>query len=429
VRKLFLALSLVVLPALGAAAPAPAFAATSGGAIVQTALRYLGYAYTTVGNSPSTGFSCIGFVSYVYRANGIPLPDDLGGAMGFAAPVPISDLVPGDVLYFADTVWPGLSHTAIYIGGGRFIHAEWYNRGVVISSFTNDPVDYNYWQEHYLGANRPWAVAVSAPPAAPAAPARPSPISSSGAPVTSPRPVAPSLPPLQEGPRARVQVIGLNVRLRPSLYAPIERLVTHGTAVVVLKQYGVWDWVQFQNRSYGWVAATGIGVAGAAPSLVPTATHLAARPIALASTTVDGLRVHVRPSLGAAVVTSVYRGQKLLVLQRWSDWAHVQMAGGTRGWVYNAFLSSGSGQRRGSVSPEAAPRRASTQVSTHTATYTTGHRITLNVRIHSRPGLKAPVLGLALGGTHVRILAISGLWAHVRFASGRMGWVYRSYVR
>jgi uncharacterized protein YgiM (DUF1202 family) len=226
-----------------------------------------------------------------------------------------------------------------------------------------------------------------------------------------------------------VQVIGLNVRLRPSLSAPIERLVTHGTSVVVLKQYGVWDWVQFQNRSYGWVAATGIGVAGAAPSLVPTATHLAARPIALASTTVDGLRVHVRPSLGAAVVTSVYRGQKLLVLQRWSDWAHVQMAGGTRGWVYNAFLSSGSGQRRGSVSPEAAPRRASTQVSTHTATYTTGHRITLNVRIHSRPGLKAPVLGLALGGTHVRILAISGLWAHVRFASGRMGWVYRSYVR
>src|SRR5579884_1644184 len=113
----------------GASAPANS---VSGGAIVQTALRYLGYPYTTVGNSPSTGFSCIGFVSYVYRANGIPLPDDLGGAMGFAAPVAFADLQPGDVLYFANTVWPSLSHTAIYLGGGRFVHAEWYNRGVVV---------------------------------------------------------------------------------------------------------------------------------------------------------------------------------------------------------------------------------------------------------------------------------------------------------
>jgi len=433
VRRLLLALSLVILPALSLGSAGTAAAATSGGAIVQTALRYVGYAYTTVGNSPSTGFSCIGFVSYVYRANGIPVPDDLGGAMSFAPPVAFSDLQPGDVLYFANTVWPGLSHTAIYLGGGRFVHAEWYNRGVVVSSFTNDPVDFNYWQSHYLGANRPWAVAVPAPPAPPAAPARPSPISSSRATVTSPRPAAPAPPPMQEGPRARVQVIGLNVRLRPSLFAPIKRLVSHGTAVVVLKQYGLWDWVQFPNRSYGWVASTGIGVAGAARISTPASTRLAARPLGLTSTTVNGLRVHVRPGLGSAVVTSVFRGQNLLVLQRWSSWAHIQMGSGARGWVYSAFLSSGSGQGRGSVSSAAAPRRASTRIATRAATrtarYSAGHQIIINVRVHSRPGLSAPVLGLATGGTHVRVLAVSGSWARVRFAGSRTGWVYRSFVR
>src|SRR5947209_4647434 len=162
--------ALVVLVAFQGASVAGAFAApardtsVSGSAIDQTALRYLGYAYTTVGNSPSTGFSCIGFVSYVYGVNGIPVPDDLGGAIAYAAPVAFSDLQPGDVLFFGNTVWPGLSHTAIYLGGGRFIHAEWYNRGVVISSFTNDPVDFNYWTEHYIGANRPWGV-IATPPA------------------------------------------------------------------------------------------------------------------------------------------------------------------------------------------------------------------------------------------------------------------------
>src|SRR5579872_1552919 len=136
---------------------APAANSVSGAQIVQTALKYLGYRYTTVGNSPSTGFSCIGFVSYVYQENGIPLPGDLEGAQAYAPGIAFSAILPGDILYFQNTVWPGISHAAIYLGGGRFIHAEWYNRGVVISSFTNDPVDGDYWIGKYLGANRPWA--------------------------------------------------------------------------------------------------------------------------------------------------------------------------------------------------------------------------------------------------------------------------------
>src|SRR5437588_4647020 len=95
----------------------------SGASIVQTAMKYLGYPYTATGNSPSTGFSCIGFVSYVYRLNGINLPGDLGGALAFAPRVAFANLQPGDILYFQNTVWAGLSHAAIYIGGGRFVHA------------------------------------------------------------------------------------------------------------------------------------------------------------------------------------------------------------------------------------------------------------------------------------------------------------------
>jgi uncharacterized protein YgiM (DUF1202 family) len=430
---------LTLVPALGIGSAGSVSAATSGGAIVQTALRYVGYPYTTVGNSPATGFSCIGFVSYVYQSNGIPLPDDLGGAMGFSPQIPFADLQPGDVLYFANTVWAGLSHTAIYLGGGRFVHAEWYNRGVVISSFTNDPVDFNYWQSHYLGANRPWTYVGSAPPAPPAAPTRSSPTSSSVAPATSPRATQPSLAPLQEGPRARVQVLGLNVRLRPSLGAPIRRLVRDGTTVVVLKSYDSWDWVQFPDRSYGWVAHIGIG--GSAGSGSSSSSSAAAqpyeRPIGRAAAAVGGLRVHLRPGLSAAVLTTAYLGQNLVVLKRWSEWTRVQLGGGTRGWVYSAYLNAGSGQRRESVSSTAAPRRASPSVSaygsvhvgTRVAALPTGSRLTAGVRVHYHPGLRAPVMGLAGAGTRVHVLARQGSWTRVRFAGGNTGWVYSLYVR
>lgn len=67
----------------------------------------------------------------------------------------MGDLQPGDVVYFSNTIWLGLSHAGIYIGNGQFIHAEWYNVGVTITSFTADPHDWSYWQGHYATANRP----------------------------------------------------------------------------------------------------------------------------------------------------------------------------------------------------------------------------------------------------------------------------------
>lgn len=433
-RKLISAI--VVLIALGGTSVGGALAApsrdtsVSGSAIVQTALRYLGYAYTTVGNSPSTGFSCIGFVSYVYGVNGIPVPDDLGGAMGYASPVAFSNLLPGDVLFFGNTVWPGLSHTAIYLGGGRFIHAEWYNRGVVISSFTNDPVDFNYWTDHYIGANRPWGV-IATPPAPPPT----SPVSN-GATSVSSAPVAPrpSLPPLLAGPRASIEVAGLNIRLRPSLLGPVRRVAAEGTKVVVLKQYLNWDWVQLPDRSFGWVMGTGVGGGGETASAGVLATS--AQP--LSSIRASGLRVRLRPGVGAPVVTTAYRGQHVLVVQGWNSWLRVIMPHGQRGWVSGAYVDL-----QGSESVAGTQRARTSTLRTHARkrhvararhaaaprTWYHGARITASVRLRVRPGLHAGALGLAASGSHLTVLGSWHGWIHARFRQGRTGWVYGAYVR
>jgi cell wall-associated NlpC family hydrolase len=170
VRKLLLVLGLTLaggaLPSAGAvlaASGTPPIArvsthtTVSGAAIAELALRYVGDRYMRDGRTPSTGFDDMGFVSYVYRSEGIRLPRTLKRALHSAPRVARSDLQPGDIVYFRNTIVSGLSHAGIYLGGGKFIHAEWYNRGVVVSSFTDDSVDGTYWEVHYLTANRPWA--------------------------------------------------------------------------------------------------------------------------------------------------------------------------------------------------------------------------------------------------------------------------------
>ena len=131
----------------GAEPPAEA-ALTRNNAIVNTAMKYVGYRYRFGGSSPS-GFDCSGFVYYVVNR--------AGGSVGRTIPYQInsgtrisrSDLQPGDLLFFSNTYKRGLSHAGIYIGNGKFIHAQNERTGVLVSSLNTA-----YWSAHYTGATR-----------------------------------------------------------------------------------------------------------------------------------------------------------------------------------------------------------------------------------------------------------------------------------
>ncbi len=63
--------------------------------------------------------------------------------------VSLSQLQPGDILIWANTYTAGPSHSGIYIGGGRFVHAENYSTGVTISNL-ND----SYYASRFYAARR-----------------------------------------------------------------------------------------------------------------------------------------------------------------------------------------------------------------------------------------------------------------------------------
>lgn len=136
------------LQAAAVSAPTTIASGGNGAGVVSAAMRHLGARYVFGGTSPG-GFDCSGFVWYVHKAMGRPVSRGLWGQLNGGPRIALSALQPGDTVFFANTYMPGLSHTGIYIGGGRFIHASDESSGVKISSLSD-----SYWGPRYIGASR-----------------------------------------------------------------------------------------------------------------------------------------------------------------------------------------------------------------------------------------------------------------------------------
>lgn len=104
-----------------------------GATVIETAKQYLGYKYVYGGSSPSTGFDCSGFTSYIYKLHGVTLSRTSQAQSKNGVAVSKSDLQPGDLVFF----YSGISHVGIYIGGGSFIHASNAERGVRIDTLSS----------------------------------------------------------------------------------------------------------------------------------------------------------------------------------------------------------------------------------------------------------------------------------------------------
>lgn len=89
-----------------------------GAAVVQYAAQFVGMVpYILGGNSPSTGFSCDTFVSYVYGKFGVSLPATATAEAARGTVIPESEAVEGDLVYYYH------EHIGFYDGHGGIIDA------------------------------------------------------------------------------------------------------------------------------------------------------------------------------------------------------------------------------------------------------------------------------------------------------------------
>jgi cell wall-associated NlpC family hydrolase len=122
---------------------------SSGEQIASFAQQYVGYPYAYAGEGPYA-FDCSGFTKFVIQNTlGMDITHDMFTQIGMGQSVGMNELQPGDLVFFANTFRPGLSHAGIYIGGGQFVHAENESTGVIVSDLNSD-----YYGSRWAGGTR-----------------------------------------------------------------------------------------------------------------------------------------------------------------------------------------------------------------------------------------------------------------------------------
>lgn len=106
----------------------------SGNKIANYALKFVGNPYVWGGTSLTHGTDCSGFVKSVYGDFGYSLPrDSRSQAAAAGKSVSLGSLRPGDLIFYANG--GRVHHVAIYIGGGKIVHAANSRQGIITSNY------------------------------------------------------------------------------------------------------------------------------------------------------------------------------------------------------------------------------------------------------------------------------------------------------
>ena len=127
-------------PAAPAAAPDVAPDASvqtsgSGSSAVDFALAQVGDAYVYGAAGPSA-WDCSGLTMAAWAAAGVSLPHSAAMQPGMGTAVSVSDLQPGDLVFYYSPV----SHVGMYIGNGQLVHAPNPSTSVEVVSVTSMPI-------------------------------------------------------------------------------------------------------------------------------------------------------------------------------------------------------------------------------------------------------------------------------------------------
>jgi cell wall-associated NlpC family hydrolase len=123
----------------------PPPSAGGGAAVaVAAAMSQRGVPYVWAGDTPGVGFDCSGLTMWAWGQAGVSLPHSAADQYADTEHVPLSDIEPGDLLFYDEGGVIG--HVTMYIGGGEMVQAPETGEDVMVTGI---------WSQGLVGAGRP----------------------------------------------------------------------------------------------------------------------------------------------------------------------------------------------------------------------------------------------------------------------------------
>ena len=102
--------------------------------ICDYASQFIGTKYVWGGNSLTKGIDCSGFVKQVYKNFGYSTPRVSRDMAKKYEKISVSELQPGDLVFYGKKSDNYINHVGIYIGNNKIIHSSTNYKGIAISS-------------------------------------------------------------------------------------------------------------------------------------------------------------------------------------------------------------------------------------------------------------------------------------------------------
>ncbi len=122
----------------------PPCAGGGGAAAVAAAESQIGVPYVWAGATPGVGFDCSGLTMWAWAHAGVSLSHSAAAQYAESVHVPLSDLQPGDLLFYqeGDTI----GHVTMYVEPGEMVQAMETGTNIQITGI---------WTSGLVGAGRP----------------------------------------------------------------------------------------------------------------------------------------------------------------------------------------------------------------------------------------------------------------------------------
>jgi len=124
--------------------PAPPVPGGAGGRAVAAAESQIGVPYIYGGATPGVGFDCSGLTMWAWGQAGVSLTHSAAAQYDETTHIPLSDLEPGDLLFYDEGGTIG--HVTMYVGPGEMVQAEETGTRIQITGI---------WDTGLVGAGRP----------------------------------------------------------------------------------------------------------------------------------------------------------------------------------------------------------------------------------------------------------------------------------